>query len=243
MVITQIAGLAAVACLAWLGHAYGGFTPSYLVKCVSTFAVVMIAVFRSAPASHPFDRFGAANQITTLRAVLTALVIGSIGEAPVAAVAATASTAGAIAAVLDGIDGWLARRTRIASRFGARFDMEIDAMLILGLAVLAWTHAKAGPWVIASGLLRYVFVAGGWLWPWLTRPLPPSRRRQTICVVQVVGLVVAVSPIVAPGLSTRVAAIALIALCGSFLTDTLWLWRTGTPRTKLLAEIDGSVRL
>ena len=63
--------------------------------------------------------------------------------------------------LLDGVDGWLARRHRIASAFGARFDMEIDALLILALSVLAWRHEKAGAWVVASGLLRYAFVAAG----------------------------------------------------------------------------------
>ena len=43
---------------------------------------------------------------------------------------------------LDGVDGWLARRSGIASAFGARFDMEIDALLILVLAVLAWRSAR-----------------------------------------------------------------------------------------------------
>ena len=65
--------------------------------------------------------------------------------------------------------------------------METDALLVMALSVLAWQYGKAGAWVLLCGLLRYLFVAGGWLWPWLRRPLPPSIRRQTICVVQVVG--------------------------------------------------------
>ena len=39
------------------------------------------------------------------------------------------------------------RRSR--ARFGARFDMEIDALLILALSILAWRHGKAGAWVVA----------------------------------------------------------------------------------------------
>ena len=67
--------------------------------------------------------------------------------------------------------------------------MEVDALLIMVLAILAWQHGKAGAWVLLSGLLRYAFVAAGWLAPWIARPLPPSRRRQTICVVQIAALV------------------------------------------------------
>ena len=39
------------------------------------------------------------------------------------------------ALILDAVDGWLARRTRTATELGARFDMEVDAFLILALSV------------------------------------------------------------------------------------------------------------
>src|SRR5207344_2274781 len=92
------------------------------------------------------------------------------------------------ATALDGVDGWLARRTRMASAFGARFDMETDVFLVLALSVLAWQYGKAGAWVLLCGLMRYFFVAAGRLWPWLQGPLAPSFRGKTICVVQFVGL-------------------------------------------------------
>src|SRR4029079_15189952 len=129
----------------------------------------------------------------------------------------------------DGVDGWLARRTRLSSRFGARFDMEVDALLIMALAVLAWQFGKARAWFFLSGLLRYIFIAAGWIWLWMRDPLPPSRRRQTICVVQVAGLIVAVAPIITPPVSTLAAATALLVLVYSFVIDTVWLWRHGAP--------------
>src|SRR5438876_363391 len=128
-------------------------------------------------------------------------------------------------ALLAGVDGWLARRHRIASDFGARFDMEIDALLILALSVLAWQFGKAGVWIVASGALRYLFVGAGATWRWLQAPLPPSRRRQTICVVQIVALTLAVVPSVPPAVSAPLAAVAVAALLYSFLVDTLWLWQ------------------
>src|SRR5437867_3690361 len=81
------------------------------------------------------------------------------------AYATAAATAGAIVTLLDGVDGWLARRTHMASTFGERFDMETDALLILVLSVLAWQYDKAGAWLVLAGLLRYLFVAAGWLLP------------------------------------------------------------------------------
>jgi phosphatidylglycerophosphate synthase len=135
--------------------------------------------------------------------------------------------------VLDGVDGWVARRTGAVTAFGARFDMEVDAALILILSVLAWRYGKAGAWVILSGLLRYIFVVAGWRWTSLDRPLFPSRRRQTVCVVQAVGLIVTVSPIATPPLSSAIAAMALAALCVSFGIDVIWLLRRpdGSPET------------
>ena len=133
--------------------------------------------------------------------------------------------AASAAAALDGVDGWLARRTGTVSSFGARFDMETDAAMILVLSAIAYAWGKAGAWVLASGLLRYVFVAAGLALPWMAAPLPPSRRRQTVCVVQVVGLIVAVSPVVQPPSSAAIAAASLAALGYSFFIDTLWLTR------------------
>jgi phosphatidylglycerophosphate synthase len=130
-----------------------------------------------------------------------------------------------VALLLDGVDGWAARRTGTVSAFGTRFDMETDAALILVLAVLVWQHGKAGSWILAAGLLRYVFVAAGRVWPWMRRPLTPTRRGRLICIVQIVALVVALLPQIDPPAGRIVAALGLAALCYSFLADTLWLWR------------------
>jgi phosphatidylglycerophosphate synthase len=165
------------------------------------------------------------NQVTAIRAVLVALLAGLVVVPPQSAVAWSAVIGGTIAAVLDGVDGWLARRTGMMTAFGARFDMEIDALLILVLAILAWRWDKAGPWVLMSGLLRYLFVAAGWVLSWMRRPLAPTRRGQVICIVQVVALIVAVAPITPPRVGAMVAAVGLLTLAYSFLVDTVRLWR------------------
>ncbi|HXD73833.1 MAG TPA: CDP-alcohol phosphatidyltransferase family protein [Vicinamibacterales bacterium] len=167
--------------------------------------------------------FGIANSVTTVRAVLTLLVALAIAKSPAPSAAWFAVGAAVAATALDGVDGWAARRFGQASAFGARFDMEVDAALIMTLSVLAWKWDKAGAWVLLSGLLRYLFVAAGWIRPWMSRPLEPRRRRQTVCVIQIVALIVVVSPIAAPPLSTALAAAALAILGWSFAIDTSWL--------------------
>ena len=175
-------------------------------------------------------RVGYANAVTTLRLALVAYVASLAGDRSAAA-AWTVVVVGTIAALLDIADGWIARRTSTSTAFGARFDMEVDAVFIVILSVLAWRWEKAGSWVLLSGLLRYAFVVAGWLLPWMRQTLPPSLRRKTICVVQIVILIVAVGPVIPAWFSTAIAAAGLAILGYSFLVDTLWLWRHGATRT------------
>jgi phosphatidylglycerophosphate synthase len=126
---------------------------------------------------------------------------------------------------LDGLDGWLARRGGWASAFGARFDMETDALLVMVLSALVWDLDKAGAWVLLAGLARYLFVASARIWSWLARPLPPTRERQTFCVILVAALLLALAPPLQPPISAWVAAIGLAGVSYSFGIDVLWLWR------------------
>src|SRR6185503_9790696 len=226
-VTATVAGVAGAFVLAEASRSLLPVGDLYAVKAAAIFAIVMLFALGFLARDHPYPRFGPANQVTTLRAVLVALVAALIGEPRFPAVATSAAAAGAVISVLDGVDGWLARRFRVASAFGARFDMEIDALLILMLSILVSEFGKAGPWVMLSGLLRYIFIGAGRYWPRLREPLFASRRRQAVCVVQILALVVAILPAVQPPLSTAVSAAALAALAFSFLVDTRWLLERG----------------
>ncbi|HUQ52039.1 MAG TPA: CDP-alcohol phosphatidyltransferase family protein [Gammaproteobacteria bacterium] len=170
-------------------------------------------------------RFGMANAVTLTRAVLVLLLLALLGAQATSALAWLLVALSLAAAVLDGVDGALARSRAETSAFGARFDMEIDALLILVLAALVWQHGKAGPWILLAGLLRYLFVAASYALPWLAAALPPSRRRQTVCVVQIATLIAALVPLIVPPWSAVVAVAGLAALVGSFGIDVVWLQR------------------
>jgi phosphatidylglycerophosphate synthase len=169
--------------------------------------------------------FGAANAVTLIRAVLVLLLTALLGVAATSPLGWLLVALSLVAAVLDGVDGALARGRGERSEFGARFDMETDALLILVLAALAWQHGKAGVWILAAGLLRYLFVAAGYVTPWLGAALPPSRRRQAVCVVQIATLIGALVPVVAPPWSVALALTGLVALIASFGVDVVWLAR------------------
>jgi phosphatidylglycerophosphate synthase len=218
------AGCLIVACAGFVARAFIGVGPAYPLKAVACFAALMAIALRLA-GDHPFSRLGPANQITLARAMLAGLTAALIGEPATPALASAAIVAAAVTSVLDGLDGWTARRSGMASRFGARFDVETDALLIMALAGLVWYHGKAGPWVLACGLMRYAFVAGGWMLTWLAGPLTPTRRGRAVAVSQVVGLNIALLPAVTRPASALVALTTLAALIWSFAIDIGRLWR------------------
>ncbi|WP_208982784.1 CDP-alcohol phosphatidyltransferase family protein [Pannonibacter phragmitetus] len=178
---------------------------------------------------HQFHKFGAANTVTAIRAAMVSLVaavvlFAEMHRAGVEVHWALAGLAG-LALALDGLDGYLARRLHQESDLGARFDMEVDAFLILCLSAAVWQLDKAGPWVLLIGLMRYGFVLAQFAEPRLAAPLPPSFRRKLVCVGQVAALCVLLLPVVTAPLSVWIAAVALAALAWSFAVDTAYLLR------------------
>jgi phosphatidylglycerophosphate synthase len=203
----------------------GGDAPLLAVAAL-IYAVVMTTVLGTIARHHPHARFGPANLVTTIRVVLTALTAGAVFVSPRDALAWWVIAFTGAAALLDGVDGRLARRTGLQSRFGARFDTEIDALLILALSALVWRYGKAGAWVLACGALRYAFIASGRLWPWLAAPLTPTTRGKTVAVFVFLGLALALAPSVPSAASTRIAAVTLATLSWSFAVDVRRLQRS-----------------
>jgi phosphatidylglycerophosphate synthase len=169
--------------------------------------------------------FGAANAVTLARGALVLLLGALLWEDPGTGLGWAVVGLATVAAVLDAVDGKLARGRGETSGFGARFDMETDALFILVLSALVWQHGKAGAWILAAGLLRYGFVAAGRVFIALAAPLPPSRRRQTVCVLQIVSLISALAPIFVPPVSSGLALLGLGVLVWSFGVDVVWLTR------------------
>lgn len=218
--LTLALGALALALAAW-----AGLGADFAGRALAVFVVGAAIVLATLPADHPHPRFGPANQVTLARLALAALLAGLLGEPVSGALAWIAVAVAALAALLDAVDGPIARRTGLTSVFGARFDMETDAVLMLALAALAWQLGKAGPWILLAGMLRYLFVGAGRVSHWLARPLPPSLRRKTACVVQIVALVACLAPIVPHPASAALAGTALALLSYSFAVDVAWLRR------------------
>ncbi|PWI08470.1 hypothetical protein DIZ27_22630 [Streptomyces sp. NWU339] len=213
--------------LALLGTAIGMGPAGWLTGLaftIATWAVLSRALHRSRLRS-----FGPANRVTLGRAILvggvTALVADSFQDTPPVSLLVGLT---AVALVLDGVDGKVARRTGTSTALGARFDMEVDAFLILVLSV--YVSMAMGPWVLLIGGMRYVFVAAARVWPWLNAALPPSTARKTVAALQGVLLLVAGADLLPHPVNVGVVALALGLLLWSFGRDVLWLWHTSRLR-------------
>jgi phosphatidylglycerophosphate synthase len=171
------------------------------------------------------DRLGAANRVTLARAVLVGAVAALVADSYVrGAAVATMTGLAAAALALDAVDGPVARATGSVTEVGGRFDMELDAFLILVLS--AYAARTVGPWVVPIGLARYLFLAAGLVRPWLRRQLPARFWRKPVAAIQGIVLTVAMADVLPRALSDIAIAVALALLAESFGRDVLWLWRT-----------------
>ncbi|MHA6803468.1 CDP-alcohol phosphatidyltransferase family protein [Salinifilum ghardaiensis] len=175
--------------------------------------------------------WGSADRVTLVRAVLVGAVTAQAVQATAGPIPAGVFLGLVVPAlVLDGVDGQVARRRNCVSAFGARFDMELDAFLVLVLS--GYVALDLGAWVLGIGALRYAFVLAGRALPWMRAALPPSRRRKAVAAAQGVLLVIAAAPVVPAPAAHGAALLALVSLLWSFGADTWWLWRRSRAGTR-----------
>lgn len=137
--------------------------------------------------------------------------------------------------ILDGVDGWIARARAESSPFGARFDVETDAVLLLCLSVVVPILGVAGWWALLLSGLRYGYLLASSVVPALRVPLSPSCRGRVICVLVESALIAALLiDLVSPGWPASVVlALALACLAWSFARDIVWqaqCYRAGFAR-------------
>ncbi len=203
-------------------EATAGTGPSAWVVGLACGVLVNAAVARGIVATGA-GALGPADLVTLSRATLAcavaALVADSFSHQSSRPILVSLAV---VALLLDAVDGPVARRSGTTSAFGARFDGEADAFLILVLSV--YVAPSVGTWVLAIGAARYLFGMAGWGLPWLRRQLPPRHWRKVVAAVQGVVLVLAAAGIAPGGVVALGLAVALALLTESFLRDVLWLW-------------------
>ncbi len=237
LLVVFVVALGLIAAIALLRDTLRIDTATVGVAMAIYATIAMLAV--SHLDTHPHARFGGANAVTMSRAALTgligAIVLISDGfrEPGNTTLVWAAAAAAGLGLALDGVDGYIARRSGRASKFGARFDMEVDALLILFLSLAALVLGKAGAWVVLIGLMRYLFIAAQAFVPALRGDLKDCFRRKAICVVQGTALCLLMLPIITPPLSTAIAAGALVLLTYSFGADASALLSAAREKRRL----------
>lgn len=186
-------------------------------------AVLGVTLF-AALVRHGATGLGPAGAVTLFRAELTcavaALTVDSfVRPTPVGVLVSLT----AFALLLDAVDGRVARRTGTVTPLGAKFDMEVDAFLIAVMSV--YVAPAIGAWVLAIGAMRYLYVAAGWVMPWLRRPTPPRYWAKVVAAVQGVMLLMAATGLLPTVWSRLLLVLALALLSESFGRDVWWQWR------------------
>ena len=200
----------------------GGWSAEFMA--VAIFWTGCLITARYMAATYVYDRLGSANAVTTLRLALAALLIVPVVE-PAALLqnAPVIFSIAVTALALDGVAGWLARRTKMTSDFGARVDMEVDALIAALLSLALLQSGTVGAAILLLGFARYAFVLATFVWPWLGAVLPESQRRKAVCVLQIGTLVALLLPVFVDNFATALVTASVLALLYSFTVDILWL--------------------
>ncbi len=216
--VVLLAALASTVGLTWLGWLCG------LAAAVLITGALVVSLHRAGSGLGPADR------VTLSRAMLVCGVTALVATSPAGAQRAALVVLAAVALVLDGVDGRVARRSGTVSRLGARFDMEVDAFLILVLSVdvSRWL----GAWVLLIGAARYVLVSAQRVAPWLRAAVPPRYWCKVVAAVQGVVLTVAAAHVLPRGLSAVAVAVALVLLAESFVREVWWRWQRRPARDR-----------
>lgn len=218
LISLAVASFTLAAGLAWTSlHVFG--TALHTLMTFGTAAAITAHALRG----YPHAVLGACNLVTLFRVTLLAFLTGALFHPGTSAWLVFGVACAAF--LLDGVDGWLARRSGLVSDFGARFDMETDAGLGAVLALWLIIQGATGVEILILGFTRYAFVLAGTVFPPLTAELPPSFRRKAICVIQISALIALLCPLTSSVLTAPIAFGAAALLLASFAADTAWLLR------------------
>lgn len=137
-----------------------------------------------------------------------------------------------VASLTDFLDGWLARRAKVTSRFGALLDPVADRFFVVGVVVAFIMGGQLSAWQAVAIMFRDVmsvigfFVARNVSW---LRPIPFMARPvgKVVTVAQLMAfLAVLLHPSWVNALVIVVAVLGVVAT----IDYTLMLWRERTPK-------------
>jgi phosphatidylglycerophosphate synthase len=169
--------------------------------------------------------FGSANWVTSVRLVSLLLFAALIdARQPLAA----SALAWAVFC-LDGVDGYLARRTCSESRFGALYDSEVDASFSMLLTWALFQLGHAGAWVLLGGLLRFLYVLSLYFTRVSEVEAPRTALGRYVFGLSVGGYTLSLWPFAAAGFA--LSGLATLLLCYSFSRSFRWTFSARRRQT------------
>ncbi len=198
-----------------LGFAWAGFSGQTRPLCVVAVWMFGTWIWSARGRWTPSGRFGAANAVTLIRLLLAfaMLALPPHLRRPGAGLLLMAFFA------LDGLDGWLARRSGQSSGFGAAFDMETDAFMTALASMVAFDAGCVGAWMLVVGGLRYAFVLV--VAPSASEPEPTRNTARWAFSLMMVGLTAALTVEWAP--FDWLAAAGGLGILASFARSVAWV--------------------
>lgn len=205
-----------------------------------TLAVIYLYIiaYRNLSAHHRsgerqlLSSFGWGNRLTMLRGVFVSAMLGFIVlPQPADWLVWIPAILYTLADAADFFDGYVARITNHATRFGEILDMSFDGLGVLIASVIAVQYGKVPAWFLLVGLARYLFLAGLWVRRRLGKAnydLPPRISRRVFAGLLMGFLAAVLWPVfTSPGTEIAAALFGLPVLFG-FGRD--WFYVFGARR-------------
>ena len=224
-----------IACAAFFIFADWGVHPALWLFCAGGLWIYCVwqtwrrlGLNRPHMAAPCFADFGWANRLTLLRGGLIALAGGFLFQSPIGIAIWIPGLLYSAAVLLDGVDGYVARRSGTASLLGKELDTEMDALGLLVAPLLAVSFGKFHWSFLAVSAAYYLFIAA---LRWRRHrnlpvyPLPPSVLRRILAGLQMGFVALALLPAFSSAVTRLLGVVFMVPILAGFLLD--WLAVSG----------------
>ncbi len=132
-----------------------------------------------------------------------------------------------VASFSDFLDGWLARRAELTSRFGALLDPVADRLFVMAVVFTFVAEGHLSAWHASALLFRDVLSLIGWIVARNVRWLRaiPFRARKAGKLVTALQFLALLSVLLAPSLVNALVLAAFVVGVVATVDYTLMLWR------------------
>ena len=136
-----------------------------------------------------------------------------------------------VSLIMDGLDGFIARKYNLVSKFGEIIDQESDNFLMLVISISLYLNKDIGLYVFFIPLYRYAFLVSMKKYDWLQRTLPSSQFRKIACVLTIVLMIMSQDVYFNYENTLFLVILSLFIITFSFSKDIIWLYRNKNAKT------------